>query len=122
MGRLTKDVEVKYTQSATPTAVARYSIALPRQYTKSGEKEVDFFNVVAFGKGAEFVSKYFEKGMMIAISGRLQVSTWEDKNKVKHTSVDVIAENQYFTGDKKKSGEENTSAPTTMGEDDDLPF
>ena len=126
LGRLTRDPEVRYSQSANPVAVARYGIAVRRSFVKQGETDVDFFNVVAFGKAGEFAEKYFKKGQMVAISGKLQVNTWEDDNKVKHTSVDVIAEEQHFASSRSDNQAANTDAGTTTqfnsDDDDDLPF
>ena len=144
MGRLTRDPEVRYSQSANPVAVARYGLAVRRQFAKPGEQDVDFFNIVSFGKAGEFAEKYFRKGQMVAVVGRLQVNTWEDQQKVKHTSVDVVAEEQHFA-ESRSSAESRgvmmdapTSAPapspssgnsaagftptTNFEEDDDLPF
>ena len=130
MGRLTRDPEVRYSQSATPVAVARYGLAVRKQYVKQGEAEADFFNIVAFGKAGEFAEKFFRKGQMVAVVGRLQTNSWEDQQKVKHTSIDIVVEEQYFA-EGKKSTSENTSSssdgsswtPTpTIEEDDDLPF
>lgn len=121
MGRLTRDPEVRYSQSANPVAVRR-------QFKKQGEPDVDFFNIVAFGKAAEFVQKHFRKGHMIMIVGRLQVSTWEDNNKVKHISIDVVTEEQHFCGEKHSSITTEQQQPIdafmppTVEEDDDLPF
>lgn len=133
MGRLTRNPEVRYSQSSNPVAVARYGLAVRRQFSKQGEQDVDFFNIVAFGKAGEFAEKYFSKGQMVAVVGRLQVNTWEDQQKVKHTSVDVIVEEQHFA-ESKKSREEypyeehvgnepkvDAFAPQ-IEEDDDLPF
>lgn len=124
MGRLTKDVEVKYSQSSNPVAVARYSIAVRRQFTKQGEQDVDFFNIVSFGKAGEFAEKYFKKGQMVAVVGRLQVNTWEDQQKVKHTSIDVVAEEQHFAGSKNDNPTQNAQQSTQQipQDDDDLPF
>lgn len=142
MGRLTRDPEVRYSQSATPVAVARYGIAVRRSFVKPGEPDVDFFNIVAFGKAGEFAEKYFKKGQMVAIVGRLQVNTWEDQQKVKHTSVDVVVEEQHFAESKSSfesrggmdaptnaqapspsSGNQASGfTPTNFDEDDDLPF
>lgn len=143
MGRLTRDPEVRYSQSATPVAVARYGIAVRRQFAKQGEQDVDFFNIVAFGKAGEFAEKFFRKGQMVSVVGRLQVNTWEDQQKVKHTSVDVVIEEQHFA-ESRSSAESrgvmmdtpisSPSVPTSSGnsaegfmptnieEDDDLPF
>ena len=143
MGRLTRDPEVRYSQSANPVAVARYGIAVRRQFAKQGEPDVDFFNIVSFGKAGEFAEKYFRKGQMVAVVGRLQVNTWEDAQKVKHTSVDVVAEEQHFAESRSSSESrgvmmdapvsapaQNPSSgnsasgftPTNFDEDDDLPF
>lgn len=130
MGRLTRDPEVRYSQSANPVAVARYGLAVRKQYVKQGEVEADFFNIVAFGKAGEFAEKFFRKGQMVAVVGRLQTNSWEDQQKVKHTSIDIVVEEQHFA-EGKKSNSENTSSssegsswtPTpTIEEDDDLPF
>lgn len=124
LGRLTRDPEVRYSQSANPVAVARYGIAVRRSFVKQGEPDVDFFNIVSFGKAGEFAEKYFKKGQMVAISGRLQVNTWEDDNKVKHTSVDVIAEEQHFASSKADNQATGAGGTTTFEQedDDDLPF
>lgn len=146
MGRLTRDPEVRYSQSANPVAVARYGLAVRRSFVKPGEPDVDFFNIVAFGKAGEFAEKFFRKGQMVAVVGRLQVSTWEDQQKVKHTSVDVVVEEQHFAESRSSSESRGVefnrpseqAAPSqmnpssnnesmagfapTMEEDDDLPF
>ena len=127
MGRLTRDPEVRYSQSANPIAVARYGIAVRRQFAKQGEQDVDFFNIVAFGKAGEFAEKYFRKGQMIGVVGRLQVNNWEDQQKVKHTSIDVIVEEQHFTGSKNENSSENNNAQPTQkfnpdDDEDDMPF
>ena len=75
MGRLTRDPEVRYSQSANPVAVARYGLAVRKQYVKQGEAEADFFNIVAFGKAGEFAEKFFRKGQMVAVVGRLQTNS-----------------------------------------------
>lgn len=143
MGRLTRDPEVRYSQSATPVAVARYGLAVRRSFVKQGEQEVDFFNIVAFGKAGEFAERFFRKGQMVSIVGRLQVNTWEDQQKVKHTSVDVVAEEQHFAESKSSAESRGVTVdtpihssnpapssgnsvagfmPTHIEEDDDLPF
>ena len=119
MGRLTKDPEVKYTQQNV--AVARYSIAVARRFQQKGQPEVDFINCIAFGKSAEFAQKYLNKGKQIAITGRIQVRTWENENGQKQWSTEVIVEEKYFADSKAKETEENGF--DTMDEnDDDLPF
>lgn len=130
MGRLTRDPEVRYSRSANPVAVARYGLAVRKQYVKQGEAEADFFNIVAFGKAGEFAEKFFRKGQMVTVIGRLQTNSWEDQQGVKHTSIDIVVEEQHFA-EGKKSTSENTSSssegsswtPTPIAEeDDDLPF
>ena len=106
MGRLTRDPELRRTQSGT--AVASFSLAVDRDYkTQSGEKETDFFDVVAWRTTAEFVAKYFTKGRMAVVEGRLQVRPWQDKDGNNRRSTEIIAENIYF-GDSKKDGSGNT--------------
>lgn len=130
MGRLTREPEVKYSQSANPVAVARYGLAVRRSFVKPGEPEVDFFNIVAFGKSGEFAGKFFRKGQMVAIVGKLQVSTWDDHG-TKRTNVDVVVEEQHFAESRKQNGVETNSTPSSEGtqqftpimeDDDDLPF
>ncbi len=106
MGRLTRDPELRRTQSGT--AVASFSLAVDRDYkSQSGEKETDFFDVVAWRTTGEFVAKYFTKGRMAVVEGRLQVRQWQDKDGNNRRSTEIIAENIYF-GDSKKDGSDNT--------------
>lgn len=123
LGRLTRDVEVRYSQG-TSTAIARYSLAVKRPFAKQGDVDVDFFNVVSFGKAAEFAEKYFKKGQQVCVVGRLQTNTWEDQQKVKHYSVDIIAEEQHFAESKGGDGRtaQNKPAPAQTTDDEDLPF
>ena len=124
LGRLTKDPEVRYTQSAEPMAVARYILAVNRRSRRQGEQEADFIPCVSFGKGAEFAEKYFRKGQMIAIVGRLQVRSWEDEQKKKHWTTEVVTEEQDFTA---KAVENNNpdgfqKVSDTVIPDSDFPF
>ncbi len=101
MGRLTKDPDLRYT-SGNNTAVASFTIAVPRRGTdKDNKPTADFINIVAFGKVAEFVGKYFVKGMQVAIVGKLQVRTWDDNEGKRHYVTEVIAEDTYFADSKK---------------------
>ena len=118
LGRLTRDVELTYSASANPVAVAKYSIAVNRKYKQDGV-DVDFFNVVAFGKAAEFVNQYFSKGQQILVVGRLQVNNYTDKQGNKRTSTNVIAEEQHFAGSKKQKENEVDSY---NAEEEELPF
>ena len=102
MGRLTKDPELRHTNSGVP--VASFTLACDRDFTdkQSGEKETDFIDIVAWRGTAEFVSKHFTKGRMAAVSGRLQVRTWTDKDGNKRRNAEVQAENVYFADSKKE--------------------
>lgn len=146
-GRLTRDPEVRYSQSAEPMAVVRYTLAVNRKFKREGEADADFINCVAFGKIGEFADKYFKKGMLVSVVGRLKISSWDDQNGQKRWNTDVIIEEQEFA-ESKASFETHRSAnptntempkpatpvmntpPTTEGfypidesiEDEDLPF
>ena len=112
MGRLTRDPELKRTGSGI--AVASFSLAVDRDFGKNenGEKEVDFIDCTAWRQTAEFVSKYFAKGRMAVVSGKLQTRVWTDKDGNKRKSTEVVADNCYF-GDSKPSGSQGGySAPT----------
>lgn len=103
MGRLTRDPELRRTQSGT--AVAGFALAVDRDYKNAdGTKETDFIEVVAWRTTAEFVSKYFAKGRMAVVEGRLQIRDWTDKEGSKRRSAEVVADNVYF-GDSKKEGD-----------------
>lgn len=90
-GRLTRDPEVRYSQSNNPTAVARFSIAVRRDFARQGEPDTDFFNCVAFGKTAETIEKFFAKGTGIIVKGRIQIDTIEkdDRSKIHYTNIVV---------------------------------
>ncbi len=101
MGRLTRDPELRHTQSGTP--VASFTLAVDRDFKDkdTGEKQTDFIDCVAWRNSAEFVSKYFSKGRMAVVEGRLQIGGWSDKEGFKRRSAEVVADNIYF-GDSKK--------------------
>ena len=121
MGRLTGDPELRRTQSGT--AVTSFTLAVERDYKpEGGEKETDFFDVVVWRKAAEFVCRYFAKGRMAVIDGRLQTRKWTDKNGGNRVAVEIIAESVYF-GDSKKSVPDGENEPVELEYDDgDLPF
>ena len=104
MGRLTRDPELRHTQ--TGTAVASFTLAVDRDFKdrSTGERGTDFSNVVAWRQTGEFVSRYFTKGRMAVVEGRLQMRDWTDKDGNKRTTAEVVAENVYF-GDSKRDGE-----------------
>ena len=107
MGRLTRDPELRYTQSQTP--VASFRIAVDRDFSgrDGGEKQTDFIDIVAWRQQAEFVSKYFTKGSMVIVVGRLQMRDWTDRDGNKRTSAEVVADRVMF-GESKRSREENS--------------
>ena len=109
MGRLTRDPELRRTGSGT--AVTSFSLAVDRDFkSQSGEKETDFIDIVAWRNTAEFVSKYFTKGRMAVVEGRLQIRDWTDKDGGKRRSAEVVADNVYF-GDSKHGGDNSGYNP-----------
>ena len=110
MGRLTRDPELRRTQSGTP--VTSFSLAVDRDFkAQNGEKETDFIDIVAWRSTAEFVSKYFSKGRMAVVEGRLQIRDWTDQNGGKRRSAEVVAENVYFGDSKRDAGGDYGAAP-----------
>ncbi len=108
MGRLTRDPELRRTQSGTP--VTSFSLAVDRDFkSQSGEKETDFIDVVAWRSTAEFVAKYFTKGRMAVVEGRLQMRDWTDKDGNKRRSAEVVADNLYFGDSRRDNGSEGGS-------------
>ena len=106
MGRLTRDPELRRTGSGT--AVTSFSLACDRDFkSQSGEKETDFIEVVAWKNTAEFVSKYFSKGRMAVVEGRLQIRDWTDKAGNKRTTAEVVADNVYFADSKRYESNDN---------------
>ena len=105
MGRLTRDPELRYTQAQIP--VASFSIACDRDYggRDGGERQTDFIDCVAWRQTGEFVSKYFTKGSMAVVSGRLQIRDWTDRDGNKRRSAEIVADNVYF-GESKRAREE----------------
>ena len=115
MGRLTRDPEVRYTQTNN-TLVASFSLAVNRRFVRQGEeRQADFFNVVAWNKQGEFCSKYFKKGQQVGVIGRLQTRTWDDDKGTKHYVTEVIAEEAYFADSKKDGDNSGTSFENTFG-------
>lgn len=126
-GRLTKEPEIKYTDGGL--SIARFSIAVDRRFKKDGEQTADFPNIVAFGKTAEFVEKYFKKGMKIEISGRIQTGSYEKEDGTKVYTTDVVAEQVGFCESKNSSNSQNNDLPSFDGFenipddiDEDMPF
>ena len=103
IGRLTRDPDIRYTQSDNPICIARYSLAVDRRYKKDGQQEADFPSCIAFGKTAEFAEKYLCKGMKIAINGRLQTGSYTNKDGAKVYTTDVVVEEHEFVESKAAS-------------------
>ena len=114
MGRLTRDPELRRTGSGV--AVASFTLAVDRDYAAQGaEKETDFVDIVAWRNTAEFVSKYFTKGRMAVVTGRLQIRNWQDKEGNKRRSAEVVADNVYFGDSKRDSQSGGDYAPPAYG-------
>ena len=109
MGRLTRDPELRYTQSQTP--VASFTLAVDRDFGSrdGGEKQTDFIDCVAWRQTAEFVSKYFTKGSMAVVSGRLQIRDWTDRDGGKRRSAEVVVDNMYFGESRRRDGDSGDS-------------
>lgn len=146
MGRLTRDPEVRYSQGANQTAVARFSIAVDRRFKREGEPDADFFNCTAFGKQAEFIERYLRKGVKVVVCGRIQNDNYTNKEGQMVYSVRVMVDEIEFAESKNASanngdggyngggymgGGNNAPAPSGAGDgfmnipdgiDEELPF
>lgn len=126
IGRLTRDVEVRYTR-ANNTLVATFTLAVNRRIAKQGEeRKADFINIIAWNKTGEFCNRYFKKGQQIGLVGRIQTRNWEDDNGSKHYATEVIAEEVYFAEGNKdnqsKVPDYQETYQESAAQDDDLPF
>ncbi len=132
MGRLTKDPEVRYTNTNN-TLVCSFTLAVDRRFARQGEeRQTDFFPIVAWSKLGEFCSKYFTKGGQVVVCGRLQTRTWDDNENKRHYITEVIADEAYFADSKRKDEDRSKSQDNdgsgqnddlfTVVNDDDLPF
>ena len=137
MGRLTRDPEVRYTQTNN-TLVASFSLAVNRRFTREGDTQTaDFINITAWSKTGEFVSKYFKKGQQVAVIGRIQTRSWDDATTgQKRYATDVVAEEVYFADSKRSADADNfdstfggesipgsdASSDFEVSSGDDLPF
>lgn len=121
MGRLTRDPELRRTGNGT--AVASFSLAVDRDFKgQDGERETDFIDIVAWRGTAEFVSKYFTKGRMAVVKGRLQVRDWTDKDGAKRRSTEVLAESVYFGDSRRSEGVPAEISEVPEDEAGELPF
>lgn len=121
VGRLTADPDIKYTQDGK--TIAKFSLAVNRRFKREGEAEADFFNVVAFGKTAEFMEKYFHKGMKAVVTGELRNNHYTDNNGVKHYSEQLVVNTIEFAESKSTSTPPaDNSGFMPMDIDEELPF
>ena len=118
MGRLTRDPELRYTQSQIP--VASFSVAVDRDFggRDGAERQTDFIDCVAWRSTAEFVSKYFQKGSMAVVSGRLQIREWTDNNGGKRRNAEVVVDNIYFGESKRRDGDTGYFSPPPHTDND----
>lgn len=114
MGRLTRDPEVRYSQGATSTAIARYTLAVDRRFKKEGEATTDFISCVAFGKSGEFAERYLKQGTKIAISGRIQTGSYTNREGQKVYTTEVVVEEQEFA--ESKAASQNNSQASAAGQ------
>lgn len=139
MGRLTRDPEVRYSQGENSMAIARYSLAVDRRFSRNSQdgQTADFINCVTFGRSGEFAEKYFRKGMRVVVEGRIQTGSYTNKEGVKVYTTEVVVENQEFAESKNSSAENSggySAAPAPSqpagdgfmnipdGIDEELPF
>jgi len=112
MGRLTRDPEMRYSNAAEPLAIVRYTLAVDRRVSRdrrdAGEQTADFINCTAFGRAAEFVERYFRKGQMVSVVGRIQVRSYDDNTGQKRWATDVITDEHFFA--ESRASFENRSA------------
>lgn len=139
MGRLTRDPEIRYSQGASSTAVARFSLAVDRRFKREGEPDADFFNCTAFGKQAEFAERYLKQGTKMVVVGRIQNDNYTNREGQKVYSVQIMVDELEFAESKNASGDAGSgyqpaSRPTPSaaandgfmnvpeGIDEELPF
>ena len=128
IGRLTRDPEIRYTDGGA--SIARFGIAVDRRFKQENGADADFIKIVSFGKTAEFIEKYFHKGMKIALNGRIQTGSYTDKDGKKVYTTDVVADNVEFCESKGTSANNDAPAPASDGDfmsvpdgiEDELPF
>lgn len=131
IGRVVRDAEIRYSQGANTTCIARYTLAVDRKFKQEGQPNADFINCIAFGKLGEFAEKYLRKGVKIAVTGRIQTGNYTNKDGQKVYTTDVVVEEQEFCESKSQSNSQPQPAPSNDNswmsipdnlEDEDLPF
>lgn len=118
MGRFTRDPEVRYSQGANPTAIARFTLAVNRRFKRDGEPEADFFICTAFGKQAEFIERYMRKAVKVVVSGRIENDNYTNKEGQMVYSVKVMIEEIEFAESKAAGGNQGNSGYSNMGPGD----
>ena len=130
IGRVVRDAEIRYSQGASSTCIARYTLAVDRKFKQEGQPTADFINCIAFGKLGEFAEKYLRKGIKIAVTGRIQTGSYKNKDGQKVYTTDVVVEEQEFCESKSQSNNQPQPAQSVDmgfmnipdGIDDELPF
>ena len=117
IGRLTKDPEIRYSQGANTTCIARYTLAVDRKFKQEGQPTADFINCIAFGKLGEFAEKYLHKGTKIAVTGRIQTGSYKKKDGNTVYTTDVVVEEQEFCESKSSNQSQQNERPQTSSDD-----
>lgn len=117
IGRLTKDPEIRYSQGASSTCVARYTLAVDRKFKQEGQPTADFINCIAFGKLGEFAEKYLRQGIKIAVTGRIQTGSYTNKDGQKVYTTDVVVEEQEFCESKSSNQSQGNDRQQTSSDD-----
>ena len=117
IGRLTKDPEIRYSQGANTTCVARYTLAVDRKFKQEGQPTADFINCIAFGKLGEFAEKYLHKGVKIAVTGRIQTGSYKNKDGNTVYTTDVVVEEQEFCDSKSSNQPQGNDRPQASSDD-----
>ena len=130
IGRVVRDADIRYSQGARSTCIARYTLAVDRKLKQEGQPTADFINCIAFGKLGEFAEKYLRQGIKIAVTGRIQTGSYTNKDGQKVYTTDVVVEEQEFCESKSQSNSQQQPAPSNDnswlnipdGVEDSLPF
>ena len=117
IGRVVRDPEIRYSQGASSTCVARYTLAVDRKFKQEGQPNADFINCIAFGKLGEFAEKYLHKGVKIAVTGRIQTGSYKNKDGNTVYTTDVVVEEQEFCESKSQSNSQPQTTPASNNND-----
>ena len=121
VGNLTKDPEIRYSQSAEPICIAKFVVAVSRRFKKEGEQDTDFINCTCLGKQAEFIERFFKKGMKIGVSGRLQIRSYDDNTGKRNWFTEVLIEEAEFVESKAAFESRRAQEPEYSGGFDKVP-